>query len=160
MSAQSNDTNKVWDMMEKVGVAMLVTKDGEKLRSRPMGAFVSRDENKVYFLADARQHKDSEIERFASVNLAFANASSQKYVSVTGRAEVSNDRGKIKELFNTAAKAWWQSADDPNIRVLKVTPDDAEYWDTPGTVVAYVKMAAAAATGTRPEIGDNKKVRM
>ena len=37
---------------------------------------------------------------------------------LTGTAVVSNDRAKIKELFSTPAKAWWESADDPNIRVL------------------------------------------
>ena len=157
MTAHSNDNEKVWSMMEKIGIAMLVSRDGERLRARPMSAYVSREENKVYFLADARQHKDDEIARNPAVNLAFSNAASQ-FVSVTGRAEVSNDRSKIKQLFTTAAKAWWQSAEDPNIRVLKITPDDAEFWDTPGTVISYVKMAAAAVTGTRPDIGENRKV--
>jgi general stress protein 26 len=58
------------------------------------------------------------------------------------------------------AKAWWDSADDPNIRVLKVTPEDAQYWDSPGTTVSTIKMLAAAATGTRPNLGDNRKVAM
>ena len=75
-----------------------------------------------------------------------------------GGTAVSNDRAKVKQLFSTPAKAWWNSADDPNIRVLKVMPDDAEFWDTPGSVISYVKMAAAAVRGSRPEIGDNKKV--
>jgi len=96
----------------------------------------------------------------SGVNLSFADAGGQKYVSVTGTAIVSNDRALIKQLFSTPAKAWWDSADDPNIRVLKITPDDAEFWDSPGTVISYVKMAAAAVTGTRPEIGDNRKVAM
>ena len=61
-------------------------------------------------------------------------------------------------MFSTTAKAWWDSPDDPNIRVLKITPDDAEFWDSPGTVISYVKMAAAAISGSRPEIGDNRKV--
>jgi general stress protein 26 len=146
--------------MEQIGFAMLVTHDGEKLRARPMSAYLKRDENAIYFLTDARRHKDEEIARNPGINLSFANASDQKYVSVTGTAAVSNDRAKIKQLFSTAAKAWWNSADDPNIRVLKVAPDDAEFWDTPGSVISYVKMAAAAATGSRPEIGDNRKVTM
>jgi general stress protein 26 len=154
----SADATKVWDLMEKIEIAMLVTSDGNQLRSRPMSAYVARDANQIYFLADARQHKDDEIARNPSINLAFSEG--KKYVSVSGRAEVSNDRGKIKQLFTTTAKAWWDNADDPNIRVLKVTPDAAEYWDTPGTAVSYVKMAAAAATGSRPAIGDHQKVPM
>ena len=152
------DRDRVWDLMKKIGFAMLVTHDGDKLRARPMAAYVERNDDAIYFLTDARRHKDTEIARDPNVNLSFADASGQKYVSLTGTATISNDRAKIKDLFGTPAKAWWDSADDPNIRVLKVVPDDAEFWDSPGTVVSYVKMAAAAMTGSRPAIGDNRKV--
>ncbi|ABQ32531.1 MAG: pyridoxamine 5'-phosphate oxidase family protein [Bradyrhizobium sp.] len=154
------DQDRAWDLMKKIGFAMLVTRDGNKLRARPMSAYLARDENMIYFLTDARHHKDEEIARNPQVNLSFADAGSQTYVSLTGTAAVSNDRNKIRDLFTTTAKAWWDSAEDPNIRLLKITPDDAEFWDSPGTVVSYVKMAAAAVTGTRPDIGDNRKVSM
>jgi general stress protein 26 len=156
----TRDTDRVWELMKKIGFAMLVTRDGEKLRARPMSAFLERESNTIYFLTDARRHKDEEIARNPGINLSFADASDQKYVSITGTAVVSNDRAKIKQLFSTPAKAWWDSADDPNIRVLKITPDDAEFWDSPGSVISYVKMAAAAVTGTRPDLGDNRKVAM
>jgi general stress protein 26 len=155
----ADNIDRAWDLMKKIGFAMLVTRDGEKLRARPMSAHLARDENAIYFLSDARRHKDEEIARDPHVNLSFADAGSQKYVSVTGTAAVSNDRAKIKQLFSTAAKAWWDSADDPNIRVLTITPDDAEFWDSPGKVITYVKMAAAVVSGTRPDMGnDNRKV--
>ncbi|WP_315767654.1 MULTISPECIES: pyridoxamine 5'-phosphate oxidase family protein [unclassified Bradyrhizobium] len=156
----ARDQDRVWDLMKKIGFAMLVTRDGDRLRARPMSAYFARDENTIYFLTDARHHKDEEIARSPQVNLSFADAGNQKYVSLTGTAAISNDRGKIRELFSTPAKAWWDSAEDPNIRLLKITPDDAEFWDSPGTVVSYVKMAAAAVTGTRPVLGDNRKVAM
>ncbi len=156
----ARDAERAWELMKKIGFAMLVTRDGDKLRARPMSAHLERDNNAIYFLTDARRHKDDEIARNPGINLSFADASAQKYVSLTGTAVVSNDRAKIKELFSTPAKAWWDSAEDPNIRVLKITPDDAEYWDSPGTVVSFVKMAAAAATGARPDIGENRKVSM
>ena len=150
--------DRAWELMKKIGFAMLVTRDGDRLRARPMSAYIQREINTIFFLTDARRHKDDEIAQNPSVNLSFADASSQKYVSVTGTAVVANDRAKIKELFTTPAKAWWDSAEDPNIRVLKFTPDDAEFWDSPGTVISYVKMAAAAVTNTRPDIGENRKV--
>ena len=156
----ARDVERAWELMKKIGFAMLVTRDGDKLRARPMSAYLERESNTIYFLTDARRHKDEEIARNPAINLSFADASAQKYVSLTGTAVVSNDRAKIKELFTTPAKAWWESADDPNIRVLKITPDDAEYWDSPGTIVSYVKMAAAAVTGTRPDIGENRKISM
>ena len=152
------DVERTWDLMKKIGFAMLVTRDGEKLRARPMAAYLDRDSNAIYFLTDARRHKDEEIARSPEVNLSFADAGDQKYVSLSGRALISNDRAKIRELFSTPAKAWWDSAEDPNIRVLKVIPDDAEFWNSPGTVISYVKMVAAAVSNTRPNIGENRKV--
>ncbi len=154
----ARDTDRAWELMKKIGFAMLVTHDGEKLRARPMSAYLDRDANAIFFLSDARKHKDDEIAANPNVNLSFADASDQKYVSVSGTAAVSNDRAKIKELFTTTAKAWWDSAEDPNIRVLKFTPDEAEFWDSAGTVISYVKMATAAVTGTRPDLGTNRKV--
>ena len=156
----ARDTDRAWDLMKKIGFAMLVTRDGDRLRARPMSAYLERENNAIYFLTDARHHKDDEIARSPNVNLSFADAGDQNYVSVSGTADVSNDRARIRQLFSTPAKAWWNSAEDPNIRVLKVTPDIAEFWDSPGTVISYVKMAAAAVTGARPEIGDNRKVAM
>jgi general stress protein 26 len=156
----TRDADRAWELMKKIGFAMLVTRDGDRLRARPMSAFVERERNAICFLTDARRHKDEEIARNPSINLSFADAGSQKYVSITGTAVVANDRAKIRELFSTLAKAWWDSAEDPNIRVLKITPEDAEFWDSPGSVISYVKMAAAAVSGKRPDLGDNRKVAM
>lgn len=152
------DVARIWDLMEKIGIAMLVTDDGSALRARPMAAHADRKENKIYFLTDAHRHKDEEIAHNPHINLSFADTGDQKYVSITGRAEVSNDRAKIKALFSTPEKTWWKNADDPDIRVLKITPDNAEFWDSPGTLVSTIEMATAAVTGTRPDLGDNRKV--
>src|SRR3954467_9852011 len=113
----TENVNRAWELMKKIGFAMLVTRDGDKLRARPMSAYLERENNAVYFLTDARRHKDDEIARNPNVNLSFADAGDQKYVSVTGTAVVSNDRAKIKHLFSTPAKAWGDSAEDPHIPV-------------------------------------------
>ena len=158
MTESSSD--RVWELMDKIGICMLTTWDGSDLHSRPMGSYPRREDHTIYFLTDVRQHKDDEIARYPKLALAFADTGSQAYVSVSGKAEVSNDRAAIKKLWSTPAKAWWESPDDPNIRVLKVTPIEAQYWDGPGKVVSTIKMAIAAATGNRPDLGENRKVSM
>jgi general stress protein 26 len=139
---------------------MFSSMDGDEIRSRPMAAHPEPEEGVIYFLTDADSAKDEEVEARPQVNLAFADAGSHSYVSVSGRAVVSNDREKIRELFSIPAKAWWDSPEDPSIRVLKVTPSDAQYWDSPGRVRALIRMAAAAVSSTRPDMGDNAKVEM
>jgi general stress protein 26 len=153
-------TDRVWELMKKISICMFAHWDGHELRARPMGAYIRKEDNAVFFLSDARHHADDDITQYAKVCLAFADTTGQNYVSLAGNAEVSRDPAKIRELWGTPAKAWWQSPDDPNIRIITVTPIEAEYWDAPGKAVAYVKMAAAALTGSRPNMGENRKVAM
>ena len=155
-----SETTRVWDLVEKIGFCMLSTRDGEDIRARPMAAYVEREENRIYFLTDKDSYKEEEIEADPNVGLAFADAGKQTYVALTARAALSNDREKIREIWSPAAKAWWDSPEDPSIRLLSVTPKDAQYWDNPGTVRSYIKMAAAALTDARPALGDNEKVEM
>ena len=153
-----DNADTAWALMKKIGFCMLSTRVGDEIRSRPMAAHVVPGEHAVYFLTDVESQKDSEIDQTPNVSLAFADASAQKYVAATGRAVVSNDRAKIKELWSTPAKAWWDNADDPSIRVIKVSLHDAQYWDSPGMIVSTIKMLAAVATSTRPDIGHSAKV--
>ncbi|WP_439500160.1 pyridoxamine 5'-phosphate oxidase family protein [Bosea sp. (in: a-proteobacteria)] len=154
------DQDRAWSMIEEIGICMLVTHDGsgDQLRARPMSAHAARDEDAIYFLTDIRNHKDDEVEINDNVCLTFAENDDYRYVSVTGTANMLDDRRKIDELWSTAAKAFWESKDDPNIRVLRVRPAMAEFWDNPGKIVTTVKMAAAAVTGSKPNLGENRKL--
>jgi general stress protein 26 len=160
MAHIEDEHEKVWDLAEKIGFCMLTTQSGTDLRARPMAAYAERLENAFYFLTDVASHKDEEIARYPNVCLAFADSKGQKYVSISATAEVQNDREKIRDLWATPAKAWWDSPEDPSIRVLKITPSAAEYWDSPGTFISYIKMAAAAVSSSKPDMGDNAKVQM
>jgi general stress protein 26 len=157
-----DEAAKAWRMMDELGFCMLATLEGEggatAIRARPMAAYVCREEGAVYFLTDAESAKAEELEARPQVNLAFGDPRAMQFVSVSGTASVSNDREKIRELWGTPAKAWWDSPDDPSLRVLKVAPADAQYWDSPGKLRAYVRMAAAAVSDARPAMGENEKV--
>lgn len=157
---RKRDQDRAWELIEEIGLCMLVSHDdgGETLRARPMSAHPHRDEDAIYFLTDLRSHKDDEIEINENVCLCFTGSSAHAYVSVSGTANLLDDRARIAKLWSPAARAFWESKDDPNIRILKVRPTLAEFWDSPGKIVTTVKMAAAAVTGVRPELGSNRKV--
>ena len=149
----------VWSLMEEIKIAMVITHagDGDDLRARPMAAHPAREENAIYFLTDVAAGKISEVDHNDSVCLAFADVKGQKFVSVTGQASVSSDKDKIRQLWSIAEKAFWSDETDPTIRVLRVAPEDAEYWQSPGTVVSCVKMIVAGLTGDKPHLHDNEK---
>ena len=152
------DVERAWALMEKVRFCMLSTWNGRKLHSRPMGAFISRQERTIYFFTDARAEKGEEIRRYPRVCLAFADIKGQKYVSVSGTAQISSDRKKLEELWSIPARVWWEKPDDSNVRLIKFTPEEAEYWDAPGNLVSNIRMVIALATGPHPDAGEHKKV--
>jgi len=149
---------RVWELAKRIGVAMFVTWDGEEQRARPLAAHVDKDEGAVYFLTDVHGQKDDQVAEFPHVSVSFADHKHAKYVALSGKATVSNDREKIKDLWSPFAKAWWDSPEDPAIRVIKLVPNDAELWDSPGRIVTTISMLAAAVTGRSPKIGENAKV--
>jgi general stress protein 26 len=150
--------DRTWDLAKSIGMALLTTWDGREQSLRPMSAHVSRDDNAIYFLAGDDSPPVLHIEKFDFVVLGFAEG--KKCVSINGRARVSNDRAQIKELWSPLAKAWWDSAEDPRIRLIVVTPHKAELWDSPNSLVAGAIMLTAAATGTKPAVGDHAKVKL
>jgi len=152
--------DRAWDLAESIGVCNFNTWNGRELHSRPMDAKVERDEEAVYFLTDVESYKVEELERFPVSTLSFADPGSYKFVTMTGKASVSNDRARIKEFWSDANKMWWDSEDDPRIRLVSFVPDDAEIWDSPGKVISGIKMLTAAVTGAKPKLGDHAKVAM
>jgi general stress protein 26 len=158
--SQRHDQDRVWDLIDTIKFAMLVTHDGEgdELRARPMHAHGKREDDAIYFLTDRRHQKDDEIQINDNICLAFADTGGQRYLSVTGTATVLDDRALVHDLWDASNKAFWDDENDPDIRVLRVRPSMAEFWDSPGRVVTSVKMVAAALTGAKLEFGENRKV--
>jgi general stress protein 26 len=154
----SEPSTRAWEMMEQFRVAMLVTTMGSEVHARPMGVTVKRDEDALYFLTNADSAKAGDVGANPTVTVLFVDESGQKYLSLRGRAEVHDDREKIREIWTPFAKAWWDGPDDPSIRVVRVKPESAEYWDSPGKIAAYAAMLTAAVTGAKLPVGENQTV--
>jgi general stress protein 26 len=153
--------DRAWGLAKSIGTCMFTTWTGKRQRSRPMTAFPNRDEHALYFLTEEDSDMVKQARDFPAVSAAFAEVSGNKYLVVSGQATVENDRAKIKELWSPFAKAFWKSPDDPAIRVVTLTPEDAELWDSPNRLVATAIMLTAAATGNqKPKLGDKAHVDM
>jgi general stress protein 26 len=158
MSAPPN-TDRVWDIIEKVGVGMLTTRFGGGLRARPLEARPERDAGIIWFLTDARSGKGDEIGTAPDVGLVFVDHDDKAYLSITGRAEIRPDHTKAMEIWKETDAAWWEGPDDPNLCVIKVMPRTAELWDGPASaIVAAFEFAKAMAIGEEPDVGENRKV--
>jgi general stress protein 26 len=162
MISQGGEIDHVWHVAEKIGTCMFVTSSSPGLRARPMHALPDRSAGCFWFITDLCGAKDNEIKNGPDVCLAFADTGSNTYLSITGRAEVLRDVDRAKELWSDEARAWWpKGPTDPEVRVLRVIPDNAEFWDSRGnSITVALKLAAARLSGGVPDLGENKKVQM
>ena len=151
-------TQKVWDAAKSIRIAMMTTWDGNKQCARPMTSHVFKERHAIYFLDRQGSDKEKQIEEYPTVGLQFMNNVSNTYIAITGKANISNDRELIKECWSDFYKAWWDSENDPDIRVIIFNPEVAEIWDGNNIMVASAKMLLSAVTGAKPSFGDNKKV--
>ena len=98
------------------------------------------------------------------MNLSHSKPDDQRYVSVSGTASTVRDQAKMKELWSPLHKAWFpKGLDDPNIALLRVDVDRAEYWDAPSSAaVRLFGFAKAVLTGKRygEEGVDHQKVKL
>ena len=162
MSDRTGDIKKLHDMVKDIRFAMLTTveEDGT-LRSRPMATQEFEFDGDLWFFTSADATKVNEVQHEHHVNVSYAEPKDQKYVSVSGTAQLIRDKAKIEELWNPLFKAWFPDGlEDPQLALLKVSVDKAEYWDSPSSkVVRLFGFAKALVTGKQiGNPGDNAKI--
>lgn len=151
--------DRVWEVVSKAGICMLVTQFPEGLRARPMEARADREAEAIWFFTDRRGLKDDEVERWPAVCLTFVYPDEKVYLSLTGEASVCRDQEKARDLWNKKQEAWWDGPDDPNLLLMRVALDRAEMWDGPAdSAMAAFEFAKARITGDKPNLGENRKV--
>ncbi|MGV3539897.1 MAG: pyridoxamine 5'-phosphate oxidase family protein [Rufibacter sp.] len=165
-NAQNQNRGDVKALIEKINdinTAMLSTVEPDgTIRSRPMRHLKVDESGAIYFFTGHNSGKTDEIKNESHVNLSYAKPGDQLYVSVSGTASVYRDQQQIDELWNPFMKAWFpEGKEDPNIAILKVTIDQAEYWDSPSSAVVHLYgVVKAAITGEPPHPGENKKINL
>lgn len=168
MAHESNDRDKLWDMVKDIKFAMFTTRHGDNghLHARPMTTQNGKgDENdKVWFFMARDSDAAQDVEQSPEVNLAYVDPGKDVYVSVSGTAAVVDDDAKKKDLWNKVTEAWFpQGPDDPNLALVCVTITHADYWDVKSSkLVQLFAMAKAAVTGDGPpkDLGDHGRVQM
>ena len=152
---------EIKDLVEELNSCMFCTHSADRLKSRPMSVQKADDQGNLWFLSDKNSGKNQEIKINDEVDLFFGQGK-DKWLSLHGRASISYDKQKIKELWAPIAKIWFtDGVDDPDISVIKVTYDDGYYWDNKhGRMVALAKMAAAFVSGTTMDDGIEGKLKV
>src|SRR5690606_16423232 len=125
---EQSEIETLRELIKDVEIAMLTTQSEEGLISRPMKTQEVEFDGDLWFFTKKETNKYEEISHDQDVNVAYAGKS---YVSVRGRAEIVEDLAKKKELWSKAYEKIMQTSyDDPDLVLIKVKAEAAEYWET------------------------------
>lgn len=130
-------TKDFTELVENIGFAMLTSRNFQGgLSSRPLAVQQMDSEGNLWFLVNDSSSLAEEIRASNKVNVTLTKPESSIYVSLSGSAELSHDRGKLLELWGPSAYAYFpRGLDDPDLVILRVRIESAELWDSPSTKV-------------------------
>jgi general stress protein 26 len=145
-------------LIDGIAVAMVTTRDDDRLVSRPLLLEKLEPDGSLTFLTHLSSQKVHEISRDPQVNVAFVGEKGDRYVSVSGVASVTHDPARMHALWNVTYRAWFpQGPDDPDSAILDVRIESIEYWDVPTSRLVRLWCAAKAmATGQVVEAGEHR----
>lgn len=124
-------------LIKGIDIAMLTTVTEEGLVSRPMKTQEVEFDGDLWFLTMKDTGKYDELKQNPNVNVVYVGKS---YVSIRGTAELVDSKDKIKQYWNIAyEKMLKTTVDDPNLILIKVKAETAEYWE----VGNWVKLVLA-----------------
>lgn len=160
---RQSSIEKLNTLIKDIKFAMLTTAEPDgTLRSRPMATQQAPFDGDLYFFTYGHSPKVEEAQQDHNVNLSYADPDDNVYVSVSGKAQLLRDRQKMEQLWNPIYKAWFpKGLDEPDIALLKVNVEQAEYWDsTNNKIVQLAGFVKALVTGTPAKGGENEKINL
>jgi general stress protein 26 len=123
-----HDIQRFEDLLQEFDHAMLVSvaRDGT-LHARPM-AIAESDGAVVRFATSNRSTKTTEVAMNPGVSVVMQGDGA--FLAISGTASVINDAERISRLWQSAWRPWFpEGPDDPNLVLLEIDPERAEYWD-------------------------------
>lgn len=118
-------------------------------------------------MTDIQTHKIDELEQDPNVNVAYFRDRTKEWVSVSGIAQISQDRAKIRELYKPDWRMWFEEIDDvrdggpddPRLALLQVTAESVVYMkkDKSAPVVLF-ELAKGMVTGEQPDVAEMRKL--
>ena len=116
----------------KVGMLTTIEPDGS-LRSRPLETVEVDAEGRLWFFTQAHSPKSARAQAGDhQVALSYAEPRDADFASISGTARVVRDEDRMRGLWTSKLERWFpRGLEEPDLALLEVRIDKAEYWDEP-----------------------------
>lgn len=151
---------KIWKMIKDIKVGMLVTQDHGTPRARPMHLVQEAYDGKLWFYTRRSAEKTFEAASDHDVCLSFSDQEEGIYVSLSGKANLIDDRELIEKYWNPFIAAWFpEGKDDPDLALLEINVEMGEHWKSKESKAFQLYEIAKAniKKDATPDMGENEK---
>jgi len=143
---------RVWEMLQAIDIAMLVTRSSGGLRGRPMSTIPTPEKGLIYILTESHSSAARDISVEPSVFLGYQGRGD--HVALEGQATVNPDKGLVKDLWNPGAQLFWPNGPEAHdVVTLVIDPGHADVWDGPGLLRGITEIVSSALQGRTPQPG-------
>jgi general stress protein 26 len=148
------------ELIERVRIALLTTMDRDgSLHTRPVETLRCDLDGTLWFFTDHQSPKADELSHDMRVSAGYSEPSKGIYAAVAGSGRILRDPALAAQLWTPAQRAWYPAgAGDAHLSILRVTPERAEYWETPGRASYLLAALAATVTGKPAALGRGHKL--
>lgn len=148
---------KLKELAEKTDIGMLCTHmaDTKHVYAVPMSTQEVDENGNIWFLFSSESESYHHLQQDQTVCLLYSDVRNYNFLSIHGRGEISDDKSRIEKYWNKMMEGWFEKGkEDPRIRVLKVVPAEAHYWDNKtNKLVTFFKVAISAISGQKLDVG-------
>ncbi len=124
------DTELLQALVRGFDRAMLVSRCGESMRSRPTTVANADDSRRLWLLSGIVGDSLDELNQDPNVNVVMQDGT--RFCSVTGTARIARASGD-ETIWNDEQRAWLAyRARRSSLLLIEVMPQYAEYWDRSG----------------------------
>lgn len=123
--------NRLADLIAEIDIAMLTTVNADGvLRSRPLRTLQMDGGGGLWFMTRISSPMIGEMDAHRRVSLSYCSPARERFVWAAGVTQILRDEDKASELWTIELRPWLPDGrDDPESVLLKVTVEEAEYWD-------------------------------
>ncbi|MGF7024648.1 MULTISPECIES: pyridoxamine 5'-phosphate oxidase family protein [Sphingobacterium] len=138
-----------------VGTVCSFPAESEYPHGVPMSRQEVDEDGDIWFICSAESDTFKNIAQNPKASLFYADPKHYTFLSINGKASLSRDQERIDRYWNKMMEGWFEKGkEDPNIRLLRVTPKDAHYWDSDSNMIVNLfKMLKVRLTGETEDIG-------
>lgn len=149
--------SKLKEMATKIDIGMLCThtKDSKHVHAVPMSTQEVDDQGNIWFLFSSESETFGHLQEDSTICLLYSDPGNYSFLSIHADTEVSQDQARIDKYWNKMIEGWFEKGkEDPRIRVMKVKPHEAHYWDTKSNkLITFMKVAVSGITGQKMDVG-------